>query len=409
MKRFGFLILLLLWFSFDSFANIGKKQIRLRILDTLSSVWDETNIYLDLGASPNFIYPEDGQKIIDTSSAAPYIYSYTADNVWCFSNSYGNFTTALVIPVGFRVGNAGTFTFTPTLLDNFDGTSIIRLEDRTLGIFHDLRQGSFNLDFNQALTDNNRFFIHVSYPAQINLTDAGCNNDNGIISVTQDTSIAWTVCGLYDDSLNLLASYNNINGTFNFSPLPEGEYNLLFGYGVYAFTKPISLHGHQVLVAANASKYFAVVDESIHFSVAATNATQYTWDFGDGTFITGVTNADYSFNFSGTYLVTASCYNIYGCSAIDTFTVYIETASGVSPVSKENFSVSAENKTLHVFNSSAEEKLQLELYNMNGQLLRNDTLNSSNSIFNLQSLSAGVYLVKIKSATKSHSQKIMLN
>ncbi len=409
MKRFGVFIALLLFTIVHVFGNTAKKQIRVRIIDSLSTVYDETNIYLDLGSTSAYIYPEDGQKIVDTSSGAPYIYSYSSDGVPCFSNSYGNFSQSVIIPLGFRVGAAGTFQFVPTMLDNFDGTTIIRLEDRTLGIFYDLRQGGFTLNFNQALTDNGRFFVHVSYPTQISLIDAGCNNDNGMINLTQDNDISWNVCALYDDNMNLLSSYTNINGAFDFSSLTEGNYNLLFGYGVYTFIKPVILSGHQVLVNAGASKYYAGVNEIINFSVLATNTSRYIWDFGDGTLITGVVNANYSFPDTGNYLITVSCSNIYGCSATDTFTVHIETSLGVSPLSKESIAIITENKTLHIINLKADRETDLEIYNTVGDLLLNRTLTSSSSTLDLSNLSAGIYIVKAKTMQGNFSQKVFLH
>ena len=330
MKKIGLLFLLISYFSNSTFANVGKKQIRLRLLDTLSTVYDETNIYLDLGSTPAYLYPEDGQKIVDTSSGAPYIYSFTSNNVTCFSNSYGSFTGPVNIPIGFRVGTSGTFRFMTTLLDNFDQTSIIQLEDKTLGIFHDLRLGDFELDFTQAQTDDNRFVLHISYPAIITTADADCNNANAIITVTQDTSIAWSLCALYDDSLNQLGSFTNINGVFNFSLLPEGDYNLVFGFGVYSTIVPVSVSGHQILVNATASKYYANVNEFIHFSAFTSHVNDYVWDFGDGTIITGVANTDNYYPTAGEYLVSVTCSNSYGCSAEDTFSVFIATSTGAT-------------------------------------------------------------------------------
>lgn len=408
MKKFGVSVLFLLSFAAQVFSGTGKKQIHLRITDSLTTVYDETNIYLDLGASPTYIYPEDGQKVIDTSSGAPYIYSYSSDGVPCFSNSYGAFVSSVIIPIGFRAGGAGNFSIIPTMLDNFDPTSIVRLEDRTLGTFYDLRQGGFGLIFNNATTDNGRFFLHVSLPAQITLTDAGCNNDNGNINIVQDTSIAWSICGLYDDSLNMLASFNNINGVFAFSTLPQGNYSLLFGYGVYAVTVPTPVEGHQVLADASASTYYAGVGENINFSVTATNTTQYVWNFGDGTVITGVMNADYAFPAPGTYLVTSSCSNSFGCAATDSFTVYVGISSGIASLSKDVVYISAENKHLNIINRSTEKESALELYSIEGQLLLNRLLNASSSTLDLSDLSGGIYFVKVKTAEGDFSQKIFL-
>ena len=94
-------ILLLVVVALQVFSAPGKKQIRIRLTDSTSFVYDETSIYLDLG-SPQFIFPEDGRKIFDTASSAPSVYSFSSDNLPCFSNSYGSFVPASIIPLGFN-------------------------------------------------------------------------------------------------------------------------------------------------------------------------------------------------------------------------------------------------------------------------------------------------------------------
>ncbi|MCX6200396.1 MAG: PKD domain-containing protein [Bacteroidetes bacterium] len=408
MKKIGLLFLLLSFFSTSTFANVGKKQIRLRILDTLSTVYDETNIYLDLGSTSAYSYPEDGQKIVDTSSGAPYIYSFTSNNIPCFSNSYGNFTNPVSIPIGFRVGSSGTFRFMTTFLDNFDATSIVQLEDKTLGVFHDLRQGDFELAFAQAQTDDNRFVLHVSYPAIISTADADCNNTNAIITITQDTSIVWSLCALYDDSLNLLNSFSNINGVFNFASLTEGNYNLVFAFGVYTTIFPVSVNGHQIVVDAMASKYYAAVDESIHFSVLASHANHFVWDFGDGTLITGVANTDNYYPTAGEYLVTITCSNNYGCSAMDTFSVFIAASTGVPTLSDNAISINAKGKSITILNRSQEE-LTFQLFNTAGSLLDSRMITTPTSDINLPSLTSGLYILQLKSTNGNLTKKIFFN
>ncbi len=409
MKKFGFFFLLIILFCSNAFSSAGgKKQIRLRILDTLSTVYDETNIYLDLGSTNAYLYPEDGQKIVDTSSGAPYIYSFTSNNVPCFSNSYGTFSGPVSIPIGFRVGSSGTFRFMTTLLDNFDPTSIIQLEDKTLGVFHDLRLGDFELDFAQVLTDDNRFVLHVSYPALITTTDADCNNSSGVLTITQDTSIKWTLCGLYDDSLNQLNSFNNVNGVFNFSSLIEGNYNLVFGFGVYSTIVPVSLTGHQILVDAYASKYYAAVNESIHFSAFASHTDHFVWDFGEGTIITGVANTDNYYPAAGEYLVTVTCSNNYGCTAQDTFSVFIATSTGVAQLNADMISLNTERKHLLITNRSNEE-LSLQLFNTAGSLLESRMITTPTSDINLPSLPSGMYIVQVKSTNGNLTKRVFLN
>src|SRR5260221_10982456 len=103
MKKTGTLILLLLFFTAEAYSSVGKKQIRLMLQDTVSHLSDETDVYLDLGISPDYIAIEDAQKKFDTSAGVPQIYSMTLDGVPCYSNGYGSFTKTTIITLGFRV------------------------------------------------------------------------------------------------------------------------------------------------------------------------------------------------------------------------------------------------------------------------------------------------------------------
>ncbi len=280
MKKQLLLLLLVAFVALQVSASGNKKQVKLRVTEVSTSVFDETSVNLDLGVR-QFIFPEDGQKIFDTSSSAPALYSFSGDMVPCFSNSYGTFTPAMVIPLGLRAEGNGLYMIRSTLLDNFDPTSIIRLEDRQLSNFHDLRSGDYTFLLNQPTVSENRFFLHVSYPAQVSATDAGCSNNDGTIFIQQDNSIAWTTCTLYDDSSNVVYTNNNISNNFAFGALSYGQYHLEFAYGNYAATNSIYVNGWSIENSVNASTIYATVGQTINFYSTSTNATDFDWNFGE--------------------------------------------------------------------------------------------------------------------------------
>ncbi len=407
MKKF-LVAFLLFTIALQGFSSTGKKQIRLRLTDSTTYVFDETSIYLDLG-SPQFIYPEDGQKIFDTSSAAPSLYSFSRDNISCFSNSYGNLTPSTVIPLGFKISGAGTFKFSATLLDNFDATSIIRLEDRTLGVFHDLRQGDYTMYLNQAAQDDTRFFIHLSYPSIISTIDAGCSNNDGIILVQQDSSLTWTNCALYDNSFNLLATCNNTTGNISFTNLPFGSYKVAFTYGSYTALKNVALSGRSVTVSISANTVNGVVGQQLQFFSAASNATDYLWEFGEGSEIDGVMNPNFAYTQAGVYNVSVRASNSFGCEAFDNLTVTIGEATGINNLASDGVTITTESKTLRIlFSKQFESAHSFQVFSTSGQLVASNIITSTQTNVDLSNLSAGIYIVKVQQANGSFSKKIVL-
>lgn len=408
MKKAPLVFLLLFVCILQGFSTAGKKQATLRLTDSTTVIFDETTIYLDLG-SPQYLYPEDGQKVFDTSSSAPSFYSVSTDQVYCFSNSYGSLVAGTVVPLGFKVVSGGTFIISPQLLDNFDPTSIIRLEDRATGVFHDLRRGSYRFTLAQATTDNGRFYLHVSYPTSITGIDAGCANNDGSISIVQDGSIQWSSCILYDNNYTQLAVYNNITGSFAFNSLPFGSYNVVFIYGQYSTPIAVNVAGRSVTANASSSVVNATVGQPIQFFASAVNATDYVWDLGDGSQIAGVMNPTYSYTQTGTYNVSMRCSNVYGCSATSGITVNISAATGINNLTEDEITLAAQNRDLSVLvKKQIEADSKLELFNISGQLMLTQSIQLGQNNIDLAAAPAGVYIAHVTSGKQSLSKKVVL-
>src|ERR1017187_4724864 len=112
MKK-GFLFFFLVFFiAFNAFcSSAAKNQVTLMLQDSTSGLSDQTVIYFQQGTSVNYIFPEDDIKTFDTSQALPKIYSFSADNVPCYSNGYGDFTSSTIIPLDIRLPGNGSYIF----------------------------------------------------------------------------------------------------------------------------------------------------------------------------------------------------------------------------------------------------------------------------------------------------------
>ncbi len=407
MKKVSVVSLLLFVLVLHTFA-VGKREVTLRLTETSTFIFDETTVYLDLGTSP-FNSTEDGQKIFDTSSSAPLIYSFSSDNVSCFSNSYGNLVPNTIIPLGFKVSGNGFYSIRASLIDNFDPASIIRLEDRKLGVFYDLRQGNYNITINQATQDDARFFLHVSTPPVITVTSARCNNDDGAITVAPDLSVRWSSVTFYDDSFNLIVSYNNVTTNVGYGSFSFGDYNVVFALGNYTTIKPVYVDGESVSVEVSATTTHTSVGQPVQFFAAATNTTNYLWDFGEGSQIGGIVNPTFSFDQAGVYDVTVVCSNAYGCSYTQHITIIVDEATSLAPVAEEGISVTAQNKNLNViFSKPLESNYNLQVFNSVGQQFLSAPLTKGANTIDLSHLASGVYIAHLSNEQGAFSKKIVL-
>jgi PKD repeat protein len=339
----------------------------------------------------------------------PQIYTLTSDSIACLINGYGSFVSAVKIGVGIKTDTSGSFGIFPSLIDNFDAASIIQLEDRVTGIFHDLRGNHYNFSVTQGQLITGRFVLHVSYPPIISTVDADCNDAGGSVEIVQDSSIAWTLCRLYDSLGVLMGSYANINGNFAFNYLHEGNYTLSFVYNDYTVYKSVYVKGHRVDVNITASAYTAAVGQLIQFFSFVSNATYYMWSFGDGTIITGITNPEVGYYEPGTYMVILNGSNIYGCKSADTITVTIVAATGITPPPKQEVTITAVPQGIILQNMVEGNAYQWQVTNLLGSVVATGTTYGSTETIMLGNQPTGVYLVTLSSLQGRLTKKILLH
>ncbi len=405
--RTTFVLLFLIAHICNGFAAASSKQVRLRIQDGLSGFADDATVYLDAGVSTGYLYTEDVQKVLNANTAIPQIYTLTSDSVACLFNSNGPFTQEVIIPVGFKVGDSSIYRISANLLENFEPTTVIRLEDRQLGVYHDLRMGLYSFIVNQARQVDNRFYLHVSYPTVISTTVAGCANNNGKIMCAQDTSIKWSSVQLYDASSTLINSFYNISGNFEFTLLSEGNYTMAFSYNAYATSVPVTVDGNQVSAGISISSDTVGVGETVYFSASATNTTSIFWEFGDGTAVFGVANPDIYYSAPGNYSVLLTCSNGFGCQDTQSVTIVVrDAATGLLEAEEAGSTVLSANGQLQIQSAVPAE---LVVYNLSGQVVVTQSLQAGYSRIAVGQLPAGAYIASLQSAAGRLTKQFMLS
>ena len=394
--------------STSTFAIGDKKQLKLRIQAAGGNL-DEATVYFDQGISSGYIYQEDAEKVFNSVAGVPVIYSVTTDKRRCSVNGFGSLSGTEHIELGVDVDADGNYVITAPQLSNFDPTSIVRLEDRKNGVFTDMRANFYQAQIDASELPGGRFFLHVSYPVQVSPVVAGCQNNDGKFSVSADTSITWTLCQLFDAFNNPAGSFNNIKGKYDFTGLAEGDYYMVYVYGSYSTTKPLHLNGNSIVANIAASSQNVATGEEVNFDAIAPNSNQYSWDFGDGTQILGIAHPTLAYYEPGVYQVNLRCSNSAGCIDNTQITINVSQVTGVSEVSaKLPVSIIAQNKSLLVDLNSVETDAQMQVYNLLGQSVYSSPLNEQRASVNLEEQQNGYYVVSVKNAGKTTTQRVFL-
>ncbi len=402
--------LLLLTITVSTYATQEKKSVRLRIQSPYGNL-DETTVYFDQGVSSAYGYQEDAQKVLSGVAGVPVIYTVTSDNIHCSINGYNPLSSTQLVPVGISVDMSGTYNITCPLMDNFDPTSIVTLEDRTLGVSTDLRTNFYQAQIDTADAPEGRFFIRVTMPSSFASTIAGCNNNDAEVSVTTDPVITWDSYKLFSASNDSIGTFTNVNSTVTFTNLAQGDYYLIRTYGAYSTTQDLHIAGTHITVGIGATALQVATYENITFSALAVNANHFSWDFGDGTLITGVANPDLAYYEPGVYTVNLHCSNDNGCAADAQVQVIVSqsVSTGIKEDAAKDIVVSAIGKTLNVnIPDALSSNAQVQIYNLLGQPIYNAPLYSQKTTVTFDEHPLGYYLVSVKNNNKVSTKRVFI-
>ena len=408
--RFLTFTLLLATLSLSTYATQYKKTVKLRIQSQNGNL-DEATIYFDQSINPNYVYQEDAQEVLSGVAGVPVIYTVTADNYRCSINGIGTLSNTEVVPVGIIVDITGSYNLTAALLDNFDPTSIITLEDRTTGRFIDLRTNFYPVVLDSGAAPEGRFFIHASYPSSNSKTVAGCANNDAELQITSDPSITWDSYELFDAFNNSVGVFNNVNTTVTFTGLAEGNYYLLRTYGAYSTTEEFYIDGNYIVANIGASATQVATLENISFSANAINSNHFAWDFGDGTLIIGVAHPDLAYYEPGVYTVNLQASNDQGCADNAQIEIIVSQAvsTGINEEAKNEIAIAAQNKTVMInMNGVANADAHLQIYNIIGQPVYNASIITERTTALLDEQPTGYYLVSVKNSDQVKTKRIFI-
>ncbi|MBU0489698.1 MAG: T9SS type A sorting domain-containing protein, partial [Bacteroidetes bacterium] len=119
---------------------------------------DETVLYFTNGAS-NTYEKRDTEKSFGATTV-PHLYTKSSNNVKLTldSRSPALLGSDLSIPLGFKIGIAGTYTITASEVESFDPSIEVYLEDKLLGVVQNLRTNPV-YSFSSGVVDNTTRFV----------------------------------------------------------------------------------------------------------------------------------------------------------------------------------------------------------------------------------------------------------
>ena len=409
MRKIGLVFSLLIMTFFSSFSSPLRKQIELALQDSATNAAGVASVYFETGTSPYYLPSEDIAITPDSTVANPQLYSYSQDNVTLASNSFGTFNNTTILRLGFGLSSRGTYILSVQQFSNFDPSSMVFLEDRLLGTFTNLRQSPYTIAINQTGEITDRFYLHVTFPPSLTSIPAGCTNNDGIISVIEDSSVVWSVCNVYDSTSTLVASDSNLTGNFNFTGLPGGNYRVEFNYSIFSPIQYVLVDEHQLISGMNVSNNHDRTYQNIQFFTPGSNATQFQWDFGDGSTITGIANPTYAYIWPGTYTATVNCSNSYGCSGHADTVMYIEVATAVDEIDGNTVKIITDknNVTIEMDNALSSHYTYV-VYNMEGQEIKSGSLSQTEVSLSFSNDAAGMYVVSLRGASSTLSKKVLI-
>jgi PKD repeat protein len=378
MRKINLIFCLLITTVLSGFSA-PMQQVELLMQDSATGVSAVTTISFIAGTSPDYVSSEDVAYTFDTSSTVQ-LYSYTLDNVACSFNSYGTFNNTTILRLGVGLTGSGTYTFSPQTFSGFDPASMLFLEDRQLNVWTNLRQSDYTVAISQTGQTTNRFYLHITYPPVVTSAASGCSNNDGVITVTEDNSVVWNACKVYNSASVLVAIDTTITGNFSFTGLTGGNYRVEFDYGLFAPIQYVDVEEHQLISSMNVSSNHGTVGENMQFSAMSSNANQYQWQFGDGSTITGEANPTFAYYVPGTYTVTVNSSNVYGCTASSDTVVYIDVASSINNIDGNTVQIISDGKTVKIeLDNATGANFTYDVYNIAGQVIKTGPLTTGDT------------------------------
>jgi hypothetical protein len=251
-----------------------------------------------------------------------------------------------------------------------------------------------------------RFRLHFMPGVFISASSESCAQNDGSIQLSSPSETVWNYTVTNSDGL-VIANGEDFNGTTSVNNLAGGVYqvNLNNAYGSSIQQVLTIAAGQAVTATLQVSETEAIAAQTaIAFEAIVNGASDYTWNFGDGSSVSSILNPVHVYTQPGIYTVTFIASNAT-CMEIKTIEIRVSAATtGIASQSAEVFSIfpnPAEDFTLVQLNLPENEAtLRFDVLDMSGRLVMSRSFNQvakeTQLEIDLSSIKAGVYQLLVR-------------
>ncbi|MEM7105484.1 MAG: T9SS-dependent M36 family metallopeptidase [Bacteroidota bacterium] len=155
---------------------------------------------------------------------------------------------------------------------------------------------------------------------------------------------------------------------------------------------------------------FAIADLTVDFTDISTNASSWSWDFGDNSPVDNTQNPDHTYAEPGTYQVTLT---LNGGACTITQEVTVTSTSIENIIDGNGFTIypnPGQTMTQVSFERAVTKDITIEIISANGQVVNEYFLRTGEQLvnMNLEKLSSAIYFVRMTSELESVSRKLVI-
>ena len=389
-----------------------NEDVKVSISGNVNGYYDNAYLKADSIGTSNYDQGLDFFNILTPiPDYAPSVYFISDDSLNLGAATINNSNSvSLMLQANAGTLAQGNYTLTFENLAQFMIGSCISLEDLHTGDVTDLRLDSTYTFASDPTATFPRFLIHINFDYQMNVENVSCNGgSDGQLEVI-GSGMLGNYFNIYDSGDVLIDSLVATNDTILFSNLEPGSYYLssnsngncsLWNQDVVVVAPPEVVSGFSM----DTDTLFLDQSSPVSFLNTSLGASNYMWDFGDGS-ISYDENPVYMYSNPGVFSVTlyADNQNIGVCTdfAVQELVVLSSISNGL--VSEFDFNCDLFNSNNNIlFNclSSNSERLKIEVFDVLGKIVFSDFIQvNGNTTYSIPNINLGgqIYIVRLSNS-----------
>ena len=413
------------------YTSSGTYSVELTVFDGVNSNTITTTSYINVEPAPSVVViPTDPACGLDNGEISAAGTGGTGTLIYSWSNG----------ETGQTISNLGVGTYTVTVLDDngcsqFASATLSNINGPTATVNPDQTicsgdtatvtadgagsGGSYNWDQTLGAGITHSVSPNSTTTYTVVVTDVnGCSSSISTTITVEPTPVlvfspsSPNICESDSVTLSVFGAQNyswdsgEIGSSVTVSPNTQTIYTVTGQDGNCSSTSSITVNvSPNPVVVAGADNFTVVTGESINFTNAGSNGTNYNWDFGDGG--SSVLNSpSYSYANVGTYTVILYA-SLGNCSGSDTIVINVDVNGILFHQQSEAYSIypNPVSSELHIEAVNNFEKVKYTIVDALGKIVL-EGIYDFNSAIDVSSIAKGVYIIQLENKEKGLLQFI---